>query len=109
MNISKKRNQQQWHGRKAFNQLWEARSKQECWFVNECLVEEFLSVVFSEKRPFFKEAFSLVPLSPLVPPPRLSLALTLISSLIYIVLVSDLQHRRRLNITFELSGHPFKM
>ena len=49
-------------------------------------------------------------LSPPVPPPRLfSLALTLISSLIYIVLVSDLQQRRRLYISFELSGHPFKV
>ena len=49
-------------------------------------------------------------LSPPVPPPRLfSLVLTLISSLIYIVLVSDLQQRRRLYISFELSGHPFKI
>ena len=49
-------------------------------------------------------------LSPPVPPPPLfSLALTLISSLINIVLVSDLQQRRRLYISFELSGHPFKI
>ena len=42
-------------------------------------------------------------LSPPVPPPPLfSLALTLISSLINIVLVSDLQQRRRLYISFEL-------
>ena len=49
-------------------------------------------------------------LSPSVPPPRLfSLALTLISSLIYIVLVSDLQQRRWRFFTAEKSEEPWSL
>ena len=39
----------------------------------------------------------------------ISLALILISSQIQIVLVSDFQKRKRLFISFELSGDPFKI
>ena len=85
-------------------------ARSEDWNENKDKVNLFFTAGHSCHRVLLWGILCLCLSPPVPPPPRLfSLALTLISSLIYIVLVSDLQQRRRRYISFKLSDHPFKL